>query len=117
MMTRRKLTALAAGIILFVCAGLARAQDPVQALLPAGGSLNASGCGPFGVLLQPGTLTDTADALVVRGSATGVRGVGALTVSVAGDSLLFVPAVPFAAGETVTITLRGSLRRNGVAAG
>lgn len=114
---RRRLTALAAGIILFACAGLVRAQDPVQALLPAGGSLNASGCGPFGVLLQSGALSESADALVVRGSATGLRDVGTLTVSVAGDSLLFVPAVPFAAGETVTITLRGSLRRDGVPLG
>ncbi len=104
-------------MIALVAGGAARAQAPVRAMLPANGSLNASGCGPFGVVLDPGVLGATDDALVVRGSVTGLRTDGTLHVSAAGDTLTFSPLVPFVPGETVTVTLRGSLTRGGVPVG
>ncbi len=106
-----------ATFVLLVGAVPAGAQAPVRAYLPANGSLNASGCGPFGVVLDPGVLTGTDGALVVRGSVTGLRTDGELHVSAAGDSLLFSPLVPFVAGETVTVTLLGALVHDGLPLG
>jgi gliding motility-associated-like protein len=93
------------------------AQPQIQETFPARGSAQAQPCGPFGVRLQAGVLSQYENALVVRGSATGLRTRGELRVSAAGDSLLFTPAIPFAPGEEVTITLGGQLRSDGVALG
>ena len=101
-------------ILLLVATGSALAQPVVLEQLPPNGSVQAAGCGPFGVRLQPGVLSATDDALLVRGSATGERVAGRTFVSSAGDSLYFVPAIPFAPGEEVQITLRSSLRSGGV---
>lgn len=114
--TSRKSLCLTA-IVLVLLPAMAWAQPVIQETFPPRGSVQTQPCGPFGVRLQPGILSQYDNALVVRGSATGLRTRGQLHVSAAGDTLLFTPAIPFAPGEEVTITLSGDLQSGGVALG
>ncbi len=104
-------------MILVLLPALAWAQPQINETFPPRGSVQTQPCGPFGVRLQPGNLSAYENALVVRGSATGLRTRGELHVSDNGDTLLFTPSIPFAPGEEVTITLRGDLQSDGVALG
>ncbi len=104
----RPLIVAALFILLLLLPQPAVAEQPiVLETFPPRGSVQTQPCGPFGVRLQPGSLTQYQDALVVRGSATGLRKRGDLHFSIAGDTLLFTPAIPFGPGEEVTITLKG----------
>lgn len=116
MKTRRSFLMLLT-VLLMALPGLAWSQPQIQETFPPQGSAQTQPCGPFGVRLQAGILSDYENALVVRGSATGLRTRGDVHVSANGDSLLFTPAIPFAPGEEVTITLSASLRSNGAALG
>ncbi len=99
---------LALHAILMIWPLLVLAEQPVVLeTFPPQGSVQTKPCGPFGVRLQPGTLTQYQDVLVVRGSATGLRSAGDLHFSSLGDTLLFTPAIGFAPGEEVSITLKG----------
>ncbi len=94
-------------VVLYSVSAALAEQPEVLETFPPQGSYQTDPCGPFGVRLLPGTLTQPEDVLSVRGSATGIRHQGELNFSDNGDTLLFTPAVPFAAGEEVTVTLKG----------
>ncbi len=93
------------------------AQPEILETFPPRGSVQTQPCGPFGVRLQTGILSQYESPLVVRGSATGLRTRGELHISVSGDTILFTPAIPFAPGEEVTIILSADLQSDGVALG
>lgn len=90
-------------LLLMSLLGALAVQAQVVETFPPNGSLQTLPCGPFGARLQPGSATD----LLVRGSATGIRTRGETHLSALGDTVLFTPAIPFAPGEVVTLTVDG----------
>lgn len=94
-------------VLTFLILVLAAAPAGGQVLetFPVAGSVQTGTCGPFGVRMGSVTLSNPAAAITVRGTATGRRQVGEWHVSSAGDTVLFTPAVPFAPGEEVIITV------------
>ncbi len=92
---------------LWVLPALAMGQPVLLEKFPPSGSVQAGPCGPFGARIEAGTLSQPEGSLVVRGSKTGLRHRGELHFSALGDTLLFTPAIPFAPGEEVTMTLGG----------
>ena len=92
-------------LLLCVIGGEAAAYT-VQEKIPLNGATSVLGCGPVGVLLNQQITFDenqAQQAFRVRGSRSGTHIDGLITVE--SDTLIYIPLIPFLAGETVEVTL------------